>query len=207
MTLSDLQVAFLSILPRIERHGRIYFRYLKCPQTQDDAIAEMIALTWRWFLRLTERGKDPLSFVSQIAIYAAKHVRSGRRVCGQEKSKDVISPSAQQRHGFRLESLPSSIATPHQTLYGTVRGQHHQDIFEERLRDNTQTPVPDQVAFRLDFPAWLETLTPRERRLVWEMANNERTLDLSQRFELTPGRISQMRRELHTDWNRFCGQE
>jgi hypothetical protein len=39
------------------------------------------------------------------------------------------------------------------------------------------------------------------------MANNERTLDLSQRFELSPARISQLRRELHADWRRFLGDD
>ena len=52
------------------------------------------------------------------------------------------------------------------------------------MRDNTQTPVPEQVCFRLDFPAWLETLTGRERCKVREMANNERTQDLSKWFDL-----------------------
>ena len=39
------------------------------------------------------------------------------------------------------------------------------------------------------------------------MANNEGTLDLSRRFELSPGRISQLRREFHDDWRRFCGED
>ena len=87
-----------------------------------------------------------------------------------------------------MEYLPCSTRTAHEELYGVVHGQHQQDAWEERLHDNTQTPVPEQVAFRLDFPAWLTTLTARERRLVHEMANNERTLDLSQRFDLSPAR-------------------
>src|SRR5262249_11503739 len=94
----------------------------------------------------------------------------------------------------------------HETLHGTVLGQRRQDAFEERLRDNTVTPVPDQVCFRIDFPAWLGTLTPRERRIIREMSNNERTLDLSKRFEVSPARISQRRREFHDDWKRFCGE-
>jgi hypothetical protein len=79
------------------------------------------------------------------------------------------------------------------------------DAFEERLQENMVTPIPDQVQFRLDFPAWLDTLTPRERRLIKEMSQNERTKDLSRRFDLSPGRISQMRREFAWSWQRFCG--
>jgi hypothetical protein len=76
---------------------------------------------------------------------------------------------------------------------------------EERLADNTVTPPPDQAAFRIDFGAWLKTLTPRERRIIRAMAMSERTKDLSRRFELTPGRISQMRRDFRDDWRRFVG--
>src|SRR5208282_4950435 len=70
---------------------------------------------------------------------------------------------------------------------------------------DTRTPVPEQAAFRIDFPEWLSTLTARERRIIAEMARNERTKDLSRRFQLSPGRISQLRREFHDAWRQFVG--
>jgi WD40 repeat protein len=88
----------------------------------------------------------------------------------------------------------------------TCAGHSAQDASQERLRDNTQTPVPEQIAFRIDFPAWLDTLTARERRIAREMSNNERTLDLGRRFDLSPARIRQLRRELHDGWSRFRGE-
>ncbi len=204
-SLLQLHAMFLSALPRIELHGRIAFRGLTCTHRKEEAVAEMIALSWVWFLRLVDRGKDPLTFVSRIADYAARHVRAGRRLNVTEGGNDVLSSVAQRRHDFLVGSLPPT-ATSHEERYTTVRGQHKQDRFEERLRDNTQAPVPDQVCFRLDFPAWLATLTGRERRLVRDMARNERTLDLSKKFDLSPARISQLRRELFNDWRRFLGE-
>ena len=64
----------------------------------------------------------------------------------------------------------------------------------------------DQAAFRIDFPAWLGTLTGRERRLIRAMARNERTKDLSRQFEVSPARISQLRRAFHLDWLHFHGE-
>jgi hypothetical protein len=142
-----------------------------------------------------------------LAAYAARAVRCGRRLCGQGGGKDVLSPLARQRHGFAVEGLPHSVRAAHEDRYGVAGGQRRQDAWEERLRDNTQTPVADQVAFRLDFPAWLRTLTARKRRLVRAMARNERTLDLSRRFDVSPARISQLRRELHAGWRRFLGDD
>lgn len=205
-SLLQLHAAFLTVLPRIELHGRIAFRGLRCPHHKEEAVAEMIGLSWLWFVRLLERGKDPVAFASRIADFAARHVRAGRGLNGIESGRDVLSSVAQRRHDFRVGALPST-STSHEERYASVRGQRKQDAFEECLRDNTVTPVPEQVCFRLDFPAWLTTLTGRERRLVRELARSERTLDLSRTFDLSPARISQLRRELHDDWRRFLGDD
>jgi DNA-directed RNA polymerase specialized sigma subunit len=58
--------------------------------------------------------------------------------------------------------------------------------------------------FRLDFAAWLRSLTARERQIIRAMLRNERTQDLAQRFHLSQARISQLRREFHQDWERYC---
>ena len=204
--LEQLHRQFLALLPHIELHARITFRSVRCPDRREDAVAETVALAWKWHVRLAERGKDVRQFPAAFAALAARAVRSGRRACGQEKSKDVLAPVAQRKHGFRVAYLPPSTRSPHEHLYADPHGQALLDAFEERLRDNTLTPVPDQVAFRIDFPAWLRTLTPRERRIIRAMTRNERTTDLSKEFEVSPGRISQMRQEFHADWLRFHGE-
>ncbi len=84
----------MEMVSRIERHGRVYFRLLNDADKLEDAIAEMVALSWKWFVRLADRGKDPTQFPSSVATYAARAVRSGRRLCGQEKANDVLSPLA-----------------------------------------------------------------------------------------------------------------
>lgn len=117
-----LQARFLSILPRIELHARVYFRGLRCPDHQAEAVQETLALCWKYFVRLVQRGKDPLAFPTVLAAYAARHVRCGRRLCGQEKGKDVLSPLAQQRHRFAVQQLPPSMATSHEERYAVGAG-------------------------------------------------------------------------------------
>jgi DNA-directed RNA polymerase specialized sigma24 family protein len=188
-----LHAAFLSLLPPIERHARICFRHLGCPQGRDDAVAETVALAWREYLRLVERGKDPAAFVSRFADYAGRAVRRGRRVCGQEAGQEVLSPTAQARHGFAVRRLPAGPST----LDGSP--------LEEALLDNAVTPPPEAAAFRIDFPAWLATWPERDRRLIEGLGLGERTRALADQFGLTPGRISQKRRQYKGDWQRFCG--
>jgi hypothetical protein len=203
---SNLQTRFLSVLSRIEDHARFYFRAVKCVVRKADCIAETIGVAWKWFCRLAAKGKDATKFASALASLAARAVRNGRRVGAGERANDVMSPVAQRRHGFVVVSLPA-VRQSQETLYGTPRGQQMQDAMEERLTDNTMTPVPDQAAFRLDFRAWCKTLTARDRRIIQAMSRDERTKELSRKFHVSPGRISQMRREFRDDWVRFVGDD
>jgi hypothetical protein len=187
-----LHAAFLTILPRIELHGRCYFRH-KPREKRDEAIAEMVALAWKWFVNLARRGKDATTFPTALACYAARAVHNGRRLCGMERTKDVLSPRAQQLQGFTVSSLPdgSTLST---------------SVFSEALLDNTLTPVDEQVAFRIDFPAWRLTRCDRDRRVIDDLMLGERTMDVAERYGLTAGRISQLRRDFSQDWRRFCGE-
>src|SRR5262245_31487279 len=166
----------------------------------------MLALSWRWFLRLIAQGKDPVEFPGALADFAARAVKAGRRLCGKNGGKDVMNPLARQRHGFVVERLPSSTCRSHEDRYANPHGQQAQDSFEERLRDNVQTPVPEQVVFRLDFPLWVGSRSERDRRIIDDLLLGERTLDVADRYGLSPGRISQLRREFQADWERFCSE-
>jgi hypothetical protein len=145
---------------------------------------------WKWFLRLVRRGKEVLDFVSALATYAARAVNSGRRVCGHERAKDAMSPVAQKRHGFAVGKLPD---------FSTLNG----NPLEDALQDTTVSPVPEQVAFKIDFPAWWLTHTERDRRLIDTLMVGGRTKEVSRLFGLSQGRISQKRRYFMEDWARF----
>ena len=83
-SVEELQVRFLGILPRIEQHARIAFRHVACREKRTDLVAETVALAWRWFKRLAERGKDATQFPSVLANYAARAVKqrpAGLRPC------------------------------------------------------------------------------------------------------------------------------
>jgi hypothetical protein len=191
--IDPLHADFLTILPRIELHGRVYFRHKK-PDKRDEAIAEMVALAWKSFVNCVRNGKNPLDFPMALARRAAQAVHNGRRLCGQERIKDVLSPRAQQQHNFTVVSLPEG-----SSLNGNV--------FDDALIDNTQTPVPDQVSFRIDFPAWRLTRSDRDRRVIDDLMVGERTMDVADKHGLTAARISQLRRDFYLDWQRYCAVE
>jgi hypothetical protein len=77
-TLHPLHARFLLLLPRIEAHAKIYFRDTVCAAKRVDNVAETIAMAWKWFARLDERGKDAAQFVTTLANLAGRAVKCGR---------------------------------------------------------------------------------------------------------------------------------
>jgi hypothetical protein len=186
--------AFEEALPRIVRHCQIQFRNVRCQSTREELTAEAVGLAWKWWVRLYEKGKDPCRFVSAIATFAVRAVRSGRRVAGQEKPKNVMSGRAQTLKGFAVVSLPA---------FSTLSG----NPFDEALADNTRTPVDEQVQFLFDFAAWLATWDTHRRQMMEMMLAGERTSDIAEKVNKSAARISQIRLELCLSWNLFIGEE
>ena len=178
---------FLGLMPVVQQCAQFSFREWS-PAHREEAIAEAVAAALVSFIGLKRRGKDPFQFPSVIATRAVQHVRHDRHVGGRSNGRDVLSHIARRRHGFGLAGISTERA------------------WQEALVNNTQTPIPDQVAFRCDFPVWLGTLKRRDRRIAILLAEGDSTTDVAARFGLTPGRISQLRRELHTSWQSFHGE-
>jgi hypothetical protein len=189
-SLTTLHRRFLSLLPRIELHGRIYFRGHRCRFKKEDLIAELVALCWSWYLRLARRGKDVTEFFVTFCRLAGRAVKSGRRVAGQEWAKEVLSTQAQQSGGFVVEKLPD---------FSTLNG----NPLTEALTDNTQTPPDEAAAFRIDFAQWLMSWSERDRRIIEDLAFGERPVDVANRYGISAGRVSQLRQLFCDDWLRF----
>ena len=192
-SLEALSVRFQEALPRIERHARFYFRHVACPDKKADRIADTVAVAWKWFLRLAARGKDASQFVSTLVALAARAVKSGRRVAGKERANDVLSIATHRKHGFCVESLP------------TTRPRAGSSV-AEALVENTVTPPDEQAAFRIDFPRWHGAYDERDRQIIDDLMVGERVKDVSKKYRISQGRVSQKRRNFYEDWLRFHGE-
>ncbi|MBA4192818.1 MAG: hypothetical protein C0467_33055 [Planctomycetaceae bacterium] len=185
------QAAFVDALTRILRIARFRFRHLRCSDSREDAICETVALCWIWYISLVRKGRKPAEFIGALARYGVRAVSSGRRACGQERANDVLSRRCQQRRQLCVSSLPRVHIL-------------HENVLEDALCDNTQTPVPDQVQFRCDFTAWEHRLPVARQRLVKGLALGHRTKDLAAEFGLSEARISQLRKKFSADYAAFC---
>jgi hypothetical protein len=172
---ASVTALFLAHLPRFLAHARFSFRRVGCPEARADRVAETLALAWKHFAALAERGRRPELFVTTLALRCSQAVRAGRRLAGCEGGMDVLSPVAQVRHGFGVVRLPDR---------GRVLDRHPlPDELAEALADNTRSAVPEQVAFRVDFPRWRASLRRRDRRVLDALAGGARTADAGLVFQ------------------------
>src|SRR5262245_30998840 len=72
--LNSIHDRFMALLPKIETHGKVVFRQLH-PSNKEEVLQEMRALAWKWFLRLTQRGKDAAQFLNTFNTFLAYAIR------------------------------------------------------------------------------------------------------------------------------------
>jgi len=158
-------------------------------QEREELAAAAIASAYVMCVRLVERGRSHRVFVSPLARWGVRHALSWRSVGNRRSSLDITSRYCQQRYGLQQLSLDSPAV-------GT--DQWREVIIEDRSTSPAETAIA-----RLDFNAWLKSLPPQKRSVAEELATGESTSEVARHFRLTPGRISQIRRELETDWQQF----
>ena len=175
---------FLRMMPAIALHARVCFRRLD-PEARAEAIQNSVANAMLAYVRLFELGKVELAYAAPLARYAVSQTREGRIVGNRMNARDVSSSYAQAKKGIVVERLD------------------HFDVQENAwqeavVQDTRSAPVPETVAFRVDFRAWLAQLPRRDRRVARFLVLGHRTLDAARKFGVSEARIAQLRRELPT---------
>jgi hypothetical protein len=198
---------FLPLMTVVQRHASVVFRGLP-PVEREEAVAEAVASAFVAYRRLCDRGIDPVrEFPSMMATFAVRQVRDGRQVGSRMSSKDVLSARAQRKHGFHVQSLPTSTRRPHEDVHSAVSGQRVMDSFEERLHENCRTPVPDQAAFRIDWPEFMRSLSQRDRRLATFLSLGHSAKEGAEKFRVSQGRVTQLRQGWCREWHRLNDEE
>lgn len=185
---SACNAQFLAMLPAIVTQAKIAFRYLRGDARQD-AIEETVANSFVAFVALAAAGRTSIAYPSVLARYAVAQIREGCRVGGRLRVNDVLAGYAQRRKGFAVERLD---------YFDPNEGCWTQALVEDR----TAGPA-DTARVRIDFAAWLGSLSWRDRRIAERLATGHRTGEVAIKFGLSQGRVSQLRRELATSWEAF----
>jgi hypothetical protein len=183
---------FVAMIPQIQKQLRFAFRHSSAAVRQeqiDDALGQAFVL----FAHLVRRRRVRLAHPTALARFAACHVRSGRLIGSSFNSRDVLSRATQQRFGFRV--IPAD-----QDCW-----KGHSDSAELLGESRHATPA-ELAASRIDFASWLSCLSNRQRAIALCLAVGESTGEVARRFQVSGGRISQVRSDLATRWRQLQGE-
>jgi hypothetical protein len=157
------------------------------------SIEERLANCYEAAYRLMLHGKESIIYPTVLAQYAIKQVRVGRKVGTQLNVNDISSSYSQRRKTVKVDRLDRYDAG--------IQG------WKEAIIEDRRTPVAEQVWFRIDFPVWLSSLSPRDRKIAQALAAGHTTSEVAKRFGLSCGRVSQLRLEFYESWQNFQGEE
>jgi len=182
---------FLEMLPKIQDHAHFAFRHLREEQ-RDEAIQEVTCNACLAFARLMERGRAEAATWSSIAKYAVAQVRAGRRVGNPLNVKDITSSYCQKRNGVTVRRLDRW-------------DDQDEEWTQLAVEDRHATPA-DLAALRIDFREFLGSLSKRNRQIALQLARQHATNWIAEQFQISAGRVSQLRLELWEAWQRFQGE-
>ena len=179
---------FLVMLPKIRAQALVAFRNVRA-ERRKELIQEVIANAFCAFTRLVRQGKEHVAYPTPLTWYAIRQIRDGRRVGSKRNVRDISSAVAQQRFGIRVERLDR---------YDLKKNDWREVLVEDRHA----TPA-DLAAARIDVADWFRAMKPRARKIAKALAAGETTFNVAKQFDVSPARISQLRRELQESWEEF----
>ncbi|MGO9110732.1 MAG: hypothetical protein ACLP9L_16040 [Thermoguttaceae bacterium] len=192
-SIAKVKAVYAKMLPSINRHARIAFRSYS-PDAKEEAVQNVLCNTWAALVGLARRGKLDQAFPSVLANFAERQTRDHRITGGHLDVKDVLGHYCQVNKGVTVERLDHF--------------DDEENAWTEAVVEDTRTaPVPDIVAFRVDFADWLKSLRRRDRRIAEALSVGHTTSHVARKFRVSAGRISQLRKELAENWRKFVGDE
>jgi hypothetical protein len=178
---------FLQLLPAIREQAQFAFRGVPV-EAREELVQEVIATAYDLFVRLCRRGRSALVYATPLARFAVRHVRQGRRVGSRCNSLDITSPACRRKRVV-IEQLD--------------RFDHHRRQWRDVLIEDRTAGPAETAAARIDWTAWLGTLSRRRRRIACSLAGGETTGAVARKFRISAARISQLRMWFRENWNQF----
>lgn len=174
--------------PGIERVLRKAFGGMRDRDQADELTQAARCLAFGMVRRLVVRDRIDRLFPGAIAWYAVRQARCGRDLTGIKRHARlaITSPSLNQ------------VAREDEGL-GCRRPGDHLDPMTLIIDTQGREPC-EEVAFREAWNRWMNGMSRGKAKIYRMLAIGERTQDVAATTGMTPGRISQLRREAWCEW-------
>jgi hypothetical protein len=184
MTFEMLRDEFARQLPVLEALTEPHFRRLG-PEARGEAVQNTICLTWKGYQALCEKGRgEEEDIIRKVLWWAVKQTKVGRSITGSGRpGRGTMDAYAAARKGGAAFE--------------------HTD-FNMLIGDDT--PIPDAVAFGIDHPAFMATLTERQQSMALDLAAGMGTTEVARKYGVSPGAVSQFRTRFRALLGKFYGE-
>jgi hypothetical protein len=178
-TMDQARARFEERFRELQNKARAYFRDYT-PEARDEAVSNSLYLTWHNFMPLVECGKADDALLTSTFYYSCRATRSGRvmRAVKHSKFRELWSHMERDMRGLDLDSFV-----------------------------HERNSVPDIVSFRLDTPAWLDSLTPAQRERALVLGQGTDTKEVARMFNVSAPAVSQWRKTLEASYRQFMSVE
>ena len=177
---AELQESVVRYLPWMRKTIRLAFPTLDA-EKREEVVSNTVALAWKAWHRLNERGRaEEPGILKAIVWFSIKQTKAGRTCFSAKKPRDPLALR----------------------VYGKVKFEP--GCLEDYI--GKETPILEQVSFRLDVPAFLGTLTDRQRNLALDLAQGMTTTEAAAKYNRSPGAISQFRNRFKLLFDKFFEQ-
>lgn len=207
----QMQRDFERMMPQMRSVARHHYRRAKCAGivakrcrlSMFDFVHEVITICWRDYQRLLTTGREGSAFATPLATYASLQVLAGRSICGCG-NRDALNHAITA--GIAGTDFDTADRICHQQGSAPVESRAPEELRASVvwilfLIPSSRSNPADNAGMRHDFAYFLESLTPRLRAIACALAAGYSTHFVARMFNLTPGRISQMRSKLRDIWN------
>ena len=182
VTVDDARAFFQERHPWMVRVLTPVFRatHPRDPEAVDEAIANTIALAWENIHRQAALGK--IADAGMLVRFL----------------KQSLWWAVRHTHAGRMPHRKAA-----SDLFDRLRSA--QGLYLDQFI-GAGTPVPEEVAFRIDVPAFFATLSDRQKLLAWDLLAGGRTSDVAAKFGVTPAAVSLFRRRFLALWREFFAE-
>ncbi|MDZ4800964.1 MAG: hypothetical protein SGI92_22625 [Bryobacteraceae bacterium] len=188
-TVPEWHRCFLELLPTIKAIAARAYRSCEW-ELRQELTAQVVAECVVAVRRLHEVGRIDEAFATPLARYAIRRVGCGLQPGLKQNQFDLGSRRCTYLHGVTIERLH-------------WRERDDNDWNELVVEDRHHGSPAETACLRIDIESWLRTLSIRERAIAWLLALGERTSDVAQQFNLSKGRVAQLRKQLAQSWRDF----
>lgn len=176
--LRDAQQQFLGMLPAIRAIAKARFRGNR---DREDKVAEVVDIAWQQLLRCIANQNRRYT-ANTLAVFACRRVACGRTLCSGKQTANTagINP-------------------------GSKAPELHRVHFADAIDYRHDAPF-DVAAYRIDFPAWVRSLSRSLRRTLRALLRRnpgEREGDLARALGLSPSGLTRRKAELLASYYAF----